>query len=247
MKFFNSLLAGIFLAFVIGGGGVFGEEIKGRPVAVVELFTSQGCSSCPPADAFIEELGHRNDVLTLAYHVDYWDYIGWADTFGDVAHSDFQRAYAQSWGKHRIYTPQLVINGVKDVVGSRRQEIESEITDAHLNVPVDLTYEDGVLTVTIESIPSFSSDSAAMIYLVTFQDRSEVNIQRGENRGKQLSYVQIVMSRQVIGIWDPAEGAHLKLPVNEVFGENSNGVAILVQQQNEGLPGAILGAALFQM
>lgn len=244
MRFVKTILVGVLLSFAFGGGGIVSEEIKGRPVAVVELFTSQGCSSCPPADALLEELGHRDDIVTLAYHVDYWDYIGWEDTFGDVAHSDLQRAYAQSWGKDRIYTPQLVINGIKDVVGSRHQEVEKEIADAYLNVPVDLDYVDGILAVSIESAPSVS---AAMIYLVTFLDRSEVNIQRGENRGKQLSYVQIVTSRQVIGIWDPVEGAHLKLPLNEVFGEANNGVAILLQQQNEGLPGAILGAALFQM
>lgn len=247
MKFFNSLLATISLAFAIGEGGVLAEETKGRPVAVVELFTSQGCSSSPPADAFMEELKLRDDILVLAYHVDYWDYIGWEDTFGDVAHSDLQRAYAQSLGKNRIYTPQLVINGTRDVVGSRRQEVEAEIADAHLNVPVDLVYEDGILSVTIGSVPSIPSVSAAMIYLVTFQDRSEVSIQRGENRGKQIAYVQIVTSRQIVGVWDPIEGAQLKLPLNEVFGETSNGVAILVQQQIEGLPGAILGAALFQM
>ena len=244
MRIFKTLLAGFCLALAIGKGGAVAEEIKGRPVAVVELFTSQGCSSCPPADALMEELGHRDDVLTLAYHVDYWDYIGWEDTFGDAAHSDFQRAYAQSWGKNRIYTPQLVINGLKDVVGSRRQEVETEIADAFLSVPVDLVYEEGLLAVTIPPVPGAP---AAMIYLVTFQDHSEVDIERGENQGKQISYAQIVNSRHVVGVWNPVEGARLTLPLSELFGDTSNGVAILVQQHQKGLPGAILGAAMFQM
>ncbi|WP_291830371.1 DUF1223 domain-containing protein, partial [Bosea sp. (in: a-proteobacteria)] len=85
-------------------------EVRTSPKAVVELFTSQGCSSCPPADALLSELSEHDDLVTLAYHVDYWDYIGWPDSFGAKANSDHQRAYAESWGSARIYTPQLIVN-----------------------------------------------------------------------------------------------------------------------------------------
>ena len=107
-------------------------ETRLRPKAVVELFTSQGCSSCPPADALLTSLADQEDVVALAYHVDYWDYVGWKDTFGEADFSDRQRAYAQSWGSSRIYTPQMVINGVKGVVGSRRGEVHGELDRASL-------------------------------------------------------------------------------------------------------------------
>ena len=88
-------------------------EIREHPRAVLELFTSQGCSSCPKADLKFQDLGKQADLITLAYHVDYWDYIGWTDTFGRKENSDLQRAYAESWKSSRIYTPQMIVNGQK--------------------------------------------------------------------------------------------------------------------------------------
>jgi hypothetical protein len=89
-----------------------------RPV-LVELFTSQGCSSCPPADALLHKLARRDDVVALALHVDYWDYIGWKDTFAKAAHSARQRAYAREAGRRMVYTPQMIINGADHVVIGR--------------------------------------------------------------------------------------------------------------------------------
>ncbi len=220
------------------------EEIKTGPRAVVELFTSQGCSACPPADAIFLELTDRSDILALSYHVDYWDYIGWVDTFGTPENSEFQRSYAKSLGNARIYTPQMVINGSMDVVGSRRNDIEKGIREASLPVFVDLSYEDGLLDV---RIPATSTGREAVVYLVTFRGRAEVEITRGENRGKYITYAQIVTSRQIIGMWDPQKGAQLTLPMYELLDEENDGVAILVQQQSEGNPGTILGASLFRM
>jgi hypothetical protein len=244
MKLKILFLLGLVLGGFSAAGGSAAEEILGHPVAVVELFTSQGCSSCPPADDLLAELDQRSDVLALAYHVDYWDYIGWKDTLGDPAYSDLQRAYAQSWGKNRIYTPQLIVNGAVDFVGSHRNAVEEGIAGAQLSVVVDLEYEEGVLDVAIEGV---SGAHQSVVYLVTFRDRVEVNIERGENRGKLLSYAQVVTSRQIIGMWDPESGSHIKLPVSELFNDKSDGVAIIVQEQSNGLPGQILGAALFQM
>ncbi len=219
-------------------------DIKTHPVAVVELFTSQGCSSCPPADAFLTEIQQRPDVLALAYHVDYWDYIGWKDTMGDAANSDLQRAYAQNWGKSRIYTPQLVINGSQDYVGSNRQAIEAGIVHTQLPVAIELTYEDGLLLV---GIAPHEGASASVIYLVTFKNNMDVTIERGENRGKSISYAQVVTSRQAIGMWNPEDGVQLQLPLSELLGDKSDGVVVMVQQHNNGLPGPIIGASLFQM
>jgi len=238
----------LLLVLVIGAfsniGLTLSEEIKTRPTAVVELFTSQGCSACPPADAIFLELTDRNDILALSYHVDYWDYIGWVDTFGMPANSDLQRSYATTLGNARVYTPQMVINGATDVVGSRRDEVESGIAAGNLPVFVDLSYSDGLLDV---KIPGNSNGSESVVYLVTFRSRAEVEIMRGENRGKFITYAHIVTSRQIIGMWDPQKGAQLLLPMVELLDGDNDGVVILVQQQSDGNPGPILGASLFQM
>jgi hypothetical protein len=217
-------------------------ELKQSPKAVVELFTSQGCSSCPPADALLEELGKRPDVLALAYHVDYWDYIGWEDTFGEAAHADRQRAYAAAWKSPRIFTPQLVVNGTSNVVGSRRDDVAGAISAARLGLAVALEPDGDMLAI---SVPARAGADEAVVWLVCFRDRAEVTIERGENKGRTIAYTQIVLNRQVLGMWDPATGAELKVPLKEVMPDGANGLAVIVQRENDGLPGPILGAASY--
>jgi hypothetical protein len=219
-------------------------DVRVNPKAVVELFTSQGCSSCPKADALFSELGKRDDLIALAWHVDYWDYIGWPDTFGDPANSDRQRAYAESWGSSRIYTPQLIVNGAKGVVGSREKEVSGAIDEAALAVPVALTLSADALEVTVG--PQ-AGGSEAVVWLITFKDHAAVLIERGENAGKTVDYAQIVTGRQMLGIWDPNGGTHLKLLLSELTADGSNGAVILVQGDKDGLPGPILGAAQVQL
>src|SRR5262249_1195158 len=105
-----------------------------RPV-VVELFTSQGCSSCPPADAFMQELRSARGVLAMSFHVGYWDYLGWHDTLGHSAYSKRQRSYARSRGDGDVYTPQIVIDGASDVVGSDKQSVKAGIDRARAAMP----------------------------------------------------------------------------------------------------------------
>ncbi|WP_084603488.1 DUF1223 domain-containing protein [Devosia enhydra] len=217
-------------------------EIRTAPKAVVELFTSQGCSSCPPADAMLSTLGERPEIIALAYHVDYWDYIGWPDTFGQKAHSDRQRAYAESWGSTRIYTPQMVVNGREGVVASRKGEVEAALGKASLSVPVTMIEASGMLHVDIEERPGAPE---GVIWLVTFKARESVEIERGENSGKRMDYTHIVTGRQLLGMWEPETGTHLKLPLAEVLGARADGAAVLVQSEENGLPGSILGAASF--
>lgn len=221
---------------------VSAETLRANPSAVLELFTSQGCSSCPPADALLSEIGARKDVIALAYHVDYWDYIGWRDTFGSPAFSDHQRAYAAARGKMRIYTPQLMINGTKDVVGSRRAEVTSGLIEATLPIPVTLEEHDDMVAVSAEGDTAFPG---ANLWLVTFKSEESVEIARGENANRTLSYSNIVTSRQIIGMWDPVEGVSVRLPVNDVLGDTSDAAAILIQEDKGGKPGRILGAASF--
>lgn len=219
------------------------EQVRQQPTAVLELFTSQGCSSCPPADALLSEYDEREDIIALAYHVDYWDYIGWQDTFASAENSNFQRAYAKAQDKNRIYTPQLMINGSKDVVGSRRGDTDAAILSANLTIPVDLQFSDGMLKVEIDGNTALGE---AKVWLVTYKSTAEVAIDRGENRGQTLNYYQIVTNRQVLGMWEPTDGAQVKLPLDDMLGAESDGLAVIVQADLNGLPGPILGAASFE-
>ena len=189
-----------------------------------------------------DALAKRQDVVALAYHVDYWDYIGWADTCGAKANSDLQRDYADSWGSSRIFTPQLVVNGAGSVVGSREDEVKAALAKATLPLEVNLGASKDMLEV---SVAARSGLNDAVVWLITFIDRADVAIERGENEGKEVTYSQIVTGRQVVGMWEPGSGAHLKLPLAEVLTGKSNGAVILVQEERNGLPGPILGASSF--
>lgn len=223
-------------------GPAMAGETRDKPKAVLELFTSQGCSSCPPADAMLEQMSKNPDYIALAYHVDYWDYIGWPDTYGTKANSDRQRDYAASWGSSRIFTPQMVVNGIKGVVASRKSDVESAIDSGSLHLPVGLSSTDDMLEVAIAGDDSMEP---AVVWLVSFIDRADVEITRGENEGKTVAYTQIVTGRQALGMWEPASGAHFKLPLAEVLPEPANGAVIMVQQERNGLPGRILGASSY--
>jgi hypothetical protein len=230
------------LLTVAAFGPAMAGETRDKPKAVLELFTSQGCSSCPPADAMLEQMSKNPDYIALAYHVDYWDYIGWPDTYGTKANSDRQRDYAASWGSSRIFTPQMVVNGIKGVVASRKSDVESAIDSGSLHLPVALSSTDDMLEVAIAGDDSMEP---AVVWLVSFIDRADVEITRGENEGKTVAYTQIVTGRQALGMWEPASGAHFKLPLAEVLPEPANGAVIMVQQERNGLPGRILGASSY--
>ena len=219
------------------------DSTRVRPKAVVELFTSQGCSSCPPADALLTGLSEQDDVIALAYHVDYWDYVGWKDTFANAAFSDRQRAYADSWGSSRIYTPQMVVNGQKGVVGSRRNEVMSALDGSSLPLGVDIARADDMLSISIAPDAALGN---AVVWMVTYLDRADVAIDTGENAGKSMVYTQVVTNRQVLGMWESTTGAHIKLPIPEVLADSSTGIAVIVQQEKDGMPGPILGAAAFE-
>jgi hypothetical protein len=240
--FFRSILCGVSLSLALIAPSLAGE-IKLAPKAVLELFTSQGCKSCPKADAMLDEMGNRPDVVTLAYHVDYWDYVGWEDTFGTKENSDRQRDYAESWGSSRIFTPQLVVNGKGGLNGSKRDAVNGALGGASL--PLDVKLSEATDNMLQVSVPAKAGEPDAMIWLVTFLDRADVTIERGENEGKQVAYTQIVTGRQVLGMWKAGAGAELTLPLAEVLTGRSNGAVILLQQDHNGLPGAIVGAASF--
>jgi len=219
------------------------ETLRAHPKAVVELFTSQGCASCPPADALLTSLAEEPDVIALAYHVDYWDYVGWPDTFGSADNSNLQRSYAKGWNSSRIYTPQMVINGTKDVVGSRRNEVQTALDHAVLDLPVAISMTGQMIKIAVQPR---AGEQDAVVWLVTYRDRAEVSIDKGDNAGKTMVYTQVVTKRQLLGMWEAATGAQFKLPIDEVLDQDSSGVAVLVQQDDAGSPGPIIGAAAYE-
>ncbi|MBJ3786557.1 DUF1223 domain-containing protein [Devosia sediminis] len=237
---FSALIAGALFGLTLAGGAQ-ADNIS-RPKAVVELFTSQGCASCPPADALLTSLAEQGDVVALAYHVDYWDYIGWEDTFGSKGFSDLQRGYARNWGSSRIFTPQMVINGAEGVVGSKRAKVQAALANAELPLYVSLSVQGDMLKL---DVPANAALQDATIYLVRYLDRADVAIEKGENAGKSMVYTQVVVDRQIVGMWEASAGAEVKLPLEKFAPSAAGGVAILIQQERDGLPGPILGAATY--
>jgi hypothetical protein len=205
-------------------------------VTVVELFTSQGCSSCPPADAYLGELAKRPDVIALGFHVDYWDYIGWKDRFAVPGNTERQRAYASGLGSRYVYTPQMVVDGVDHATGSRVADVERLIAARRsaAKVPVRLTRADR-RTLHV-SIGAADVDSPADVWFVTYLRRESTDVARGENRGRRLTDYNIVRHVKRIGGWDGSATAYT-VPLGEVEGDSC---AVLVQAAGQG---AILGAA----
>jgi len=171
------------------------------PLAVVELFTSQGCSSCPPADALLGELAARADVLALSFHVDYWNYIGWADPFSDPAFTRRQRAYAEVMGARYVYTPQLVINGLHHVSGADRAEFNRHLNETTQRpataVAVDHAGDDLLKII----IPGHDGSDPATIWLALYDARHETAVRAGENRDRRLVNYNVVREFRQIGVW----------------------------------------------
>ena len=227
----STILRAMLLALSLGAAPAAADA----PV-VVELYTSQGCSACPPADALLRELAGRDDVIALGLHVDYWDYIGWADAFADPAHAKRQKAYARQAGDRMIYTPQMVVGGTDRVVGHDGREVRRAI-DAHLGAPaaarLALRREGGRLRVRGEAArwPGGSAD----VVLATYAPGRTVSILSGENAGHMLDYVNVVTGMRRIGTWDGREPLDLTVDVPE--GEPA---AVIVQRPG---PGLVLAAA----
>lgn len=223
------------------------DEILQKPLGVVELFTSQGCNSCPPADAALRKFAARGDVVALGYHVDYWDYLGWKDTLGSKSNAKRQYEYAEGLKRRGVYTPQAVINGQSHANGGRYDEISDTLArdDAQghgLTVGMTLTDLGDRMRVTAEGAPN---DGAKVhIVLVYFRSHADVAIERGENSGKTITYVNAVLDYQTIGMWE-GEGLTVDIPHSELVAKEADGCAVLLQKATDGgHPGAIIGAAI---
>ena len=191
------------LAAVWTACAVLGSMAHAQNPVVVELYTSQGCSSCPPADALMEKLAEMDDVIPLALHVDYWDYIGWKDSFAKPAHTTRQRGYARAAGHRTIYTPQMIVGGVDHVVGYKPMEL-AELIQKHRDAPhpanMTLTRDGDTLSILCE--PFTQSPIPMQVQLVRYTPRQTVEIGRGENAGKTITYNNIVTEWTSLGSWD---------------------------------------------
>jgi hypothetical protein len=211
-----------------------------RP-AVVELFTSEGCNSCPPAEAYVGELAGRSDVLALAFHVDYWDDLGWRDRFGLSQSVERQRTYARSLRLSGVYTPEIVIDGRADYVGSNRVGIGNALKERRDGVPVILSVGNGEADVRLGA-PSGEApgkkEVGGDIVLVAYLRKAVTAIGRGENAGRTLDEYNIVRAVMRLGRWDGgAQEFHAKLTS---LPQDATDVAVLVQSPRQG---AVLGAA----
>lgn len=218
------------------------QATHAAPKAVIELFTSQGCSSCVSADAYFKELAKRPDVVALSFHVDYWDFLGWKDTLGDPAHTERQRAYAKAHNTRRVYTPQVVVNGTNGFVGSDRAGVEAAIDAAKLSLPVRMWQGDGTVEIEVGE-NSVKPPEPATIRIVLLTSKSYVDIARGENAGSKMGYYNVVRAMRPIGMWN-GEPVRITLPEHELMADGVDGCGVIVQEDLPSGPGAIIGAAL---
>ena len=246
MFFSYSSLRRAFILGAAAAAGSFALPSASRAEGlrcVVELFTSQGCSSCPPADKLAAEMAKDPANLILSFNVDYWDYIGWKDTLASPAFTARQKAYAGARGDGHVYTPQAVIGGLTHAVGSDREEIEAGIKLAAvkgaLSVPVKISAQGGVYKV---EVGDGAASANASLWLVRIQRQKTVAIGRGENSGRSVTYINVVRGMVKLADWT-GKAASYDVPAAQAQGADSDGFAVILQSGPAGSPGVILGAA----
>jgi hypothetical protein len=217
---------------------------KAEPKAVIELFTSQGCSSCPPADRLLGELSSDSSVITMSLPVDYWDYIGWKDTLAQPGHTKRQWAYAQVLGDRGVYTPQVIVNGSIQVVGSDRGAIEQAIEQSRAQnhaptLPVTISVTNDQIKV---ATTGARLSTPGEVWLCSISRTVPVVIDRGENRGRTLTYHNVVRHWRRLGTWSGDPGTWT-VPVKDVEADGVDEVAVLIQAGSADKPGSMLGAA----
>lgn len=199
-----------------------------EPLTIVELFTSQGCNSCPPADALAGEIAEQPGVFVLSWNVDYWDMLGWQDTLASPENTQRQRDYNREMGRAGVYTPQMIIGGRAQVVGSDRQAVEAAISDEKLGVGALEFREEGDFIVI--SLPADSRAQKAVVTLVHYDTSKSVAIGSGENKGRSITYTHPVRKAEQLTLWQ-GEATELRVEKSR-FCEAGN--VILVQQSEAG-------------
>ncbi|MGO9950549.1 MAG: DUF1223 domain-containing protein [Steroidobacteraceae bacterium] len=240
---FNASIAGLvrmrqkFLSVLVAStlsvGFVATVVAETRPV-VLELFTSEGCSSCPPAEVIVNELAQRPDVLPLSFHVDYWDDLGWRDRYSLASATERQRGYARTLRRSSVYTPQVVIDGSRDIVGSQRGAVMEAVSGQRDGVATTVSLSGGIIQI---HVGAGSDAASADVLLVGYLREATTPIGRGENSGRTLKESNIVLSVHDLGRWN-GKPREFQLRLDRLP-ENVTDIAVLVQSAGQA---AILGA-----
>jgi hypothetical protein len=221
------------------------HAVRAEPRAVIELFTSQGCSSCPPADQLVGDYAKDQSVIAMSLAVDYWDYLGWKDTLALAGHAKRQRAYASVRGDREVYTPQAVINGAVHALGSDKAAIEKAIRKsrehaATLALPITMAVVDDKVTV---SVPAAKDEKGqAEVWLCPITRSVPVAIGRGENNGRTITYSNVVRGWIKLGNW-MGKAETFSVPLKDVQTGDINSAAVVVQSGVANAPKVMLGAA----
>lgn len=245
---FNYLRApAIALGLALALAASFGAPaLAAEDPVVVELFTSQGCNTCPPADAYLGQLAKRKRIIALSFHVDYWDYLGWKDRFALPASSKRQRMYARRFKRGYVYTPQMVIDGQAEIIGSRTGQVDRAIARAGARqdkITVRLVKgADGKVRALLPAGASSAKAEPATVWMVLIDRSHTTRIKRGENGGKRLTYTHVVRTLRRVGAWRGDKTA-LVLPVGETVAGRRDACVVIVQSDKTG---RILGAAMMR-
>ncbi|MEM8961277.1 MAG: DUF1223 domain-containing protein [Acidobacteriota bacterium] len=201
----TTALATVLVALLVTAPTSQATEPTASPV-VLELFTSEGCSSCPPADRLLAQLADSDlDVVTLAYHVTYWDYLGWQDRFADQAWDKRQEAYALTIADRRLYTPQVVVDGRWHTVGSDGQEVRDLFERAAaepkpVRLHVSTTANDNALEIALLAKTAQPLDGNVLLSLAVTENKLSTPVGRGENRGRELRHERVVHELIEVGV-----------------------------------------------
>lgn len=240
-----SLRPALALALVLLAGPAAGQS---QPKVVAELFTSQGCSFCPPADALLTELAKDPQVLALTLAVDYWDYVGWKDTLALHGHSLRQKAYADQRPDKKVFTPQLVVDGIHAAKGSDRAAVQRALmtarSDSDLHVPITVRRDGDMLEITLTRDAAL--EEGAELWACPVARSQTVAIGRGENGGRSVTYVNVVRGWVRVAGWQ-GEARQFRVPLKDLQREGADQVAVLLQKGTPATPGRIIGATMFPL
>jgi len=239
------ILLSFLIILMLGMGGSLSAYAADRPL-VVELFTSQGCASCPAADKILREFAESDpSILPLSFHVNYWDHLGWKDPYAAPANTSRQRNYAQLQGRRNIFTPQVVVDGVHSAIGNDHEAVNRAIRlarNTRPTVPIAIAPDkhgyDLIISVGAKQDGPTSTPAGAIVWVVYFSRHNLTPVDSGENSGKTLVNINSVIAMKRLGFWH-SNAVDYHLSKKELFGD---GFAVILQSspQNE-----ILGAATY--
>jgi hypothetical protein len=244
-------VSGIAAAALLGCAalGTASPAVASETRAVLELFTSQGCDSCPPADKLLSELAKDPAIIALTVAVDYWDYLGWKDTLALAGHGNRQRAYARVRGDRDVFTPQVIVSGSAQALGSDKAQVERAIAQSRrlpttLSMPLSLTVNDRKLLVNAPE--GKSGAERAEVWLCPITKAAPVEITRGENKGRSITYHNVVRRWIKLGEWN-GTAASWTVPLSDFQTDAIDQVAVVVQSGTAAAPGAMLAAAMIPL